>query len=207
LSSISILSYGVGNINSLVNMLKKCGAVVNIIESAEEVLNAGKIILPGVGSFDYAMSALKKLDLLDALNHAVLVDKTPILGICLGMQMMCKSSEEGCLNGLGWIDAKVKKIHSLTQSSLKIPHMGWNSIDLAKQNPLLSVEEGTRFYFVHSYGVHCNNSDDVLATCFYGETFDVAVGSKNIYGVQFHPEKSHRFGMEFLSNFVRLQSA
>jgi glutamine amidotransferase len=140
---------------------------------------------------------------IDALNEAVLVRRVPVLGICLGMQLMCKSSEEGQLPGLGWIDAEVKRFNLHADSSLKVPHMGWNTVTVAKGNPLIAIDQGEqRFYFVHSYHVNCNQPSDTLAITHHGYDFTAAFAHENIFGVQFHPEKSHKFGMALLKKFV-----
>jgi glutamine amidotransferase len=165
---------------------------------------ADKIILAGVGAFDYGMTSINSM-WREELENAVLVRRIPILGICLGMQLMCKSSEEGHLPGLGWIDAKVRRFSWSSNLNLKLPHMGWNTVKIVKSNPLLEIgNDEQRFYFVHSYHVVCNNPRDVLATAHYGYDFTAAINHENIFGVQFHPEKSHRFGIQLVSNFLRL---
>lgn len=195
-----ILDYGLGNLGSIKNMLKKIGHSSLITNDKNEILKATKLILPGVGSFDNGITNLKKFDILEVLNQKVLVEKTPILGICLGMQLMTKSSEEGSLDGLGWVDAETKKFVS---NSLKIPHMGWNIITHQKSSKLFNeLESEKRFYFVHSYYVESNCKDDILTTTNYGNDFVSSFEKENIIGVQFHPEKSHKFGMSLLKNFM-----
>jgi len=201
---IAIIDYGAGNVGSIQNMIKKIGYKAIITSSIDEILNADHLILPGVGSFDYGMSQLEKLKLIDVLEKKVVECKTPILGICLGMQLMAKSSEEGIKEGLNLIDAEVVKFKSNTHN-IKIPHMGWNYVNIRKESKLFErKEEKERFYFVHSFHVKVKNEMDILATTDYGCNFTSAIERENIYGVQFHPEKSHRYGMQLLEHFIRL---
>ena len=196
---ITIIDYGLGNIESIANMLKKIGQKSIISQNNEDILEAKKLILPGVGSFDTGMNNLKKRGFIEILNKRVLKDKIPILGICLGMQLMSKSSEEGLEKGFGWINAETKKFN---YKSLKIPHMGWNSINIQKQSSLFNNHnQKRRFYFVHSYYVECNVKEDILTTTEYGQSFTSMFEKGNIYGAQFHPEKSHAFGMEIFNKF------
>lgn len=198
---LRIIDLGIGNIGSIQNMLMKLGHKSSIASNEEELTNANKIILPGVGSFDRGMKNLKSKNLIDVLNKKVNEDKIPILGICLGMQLMTQSSEEGFEDGLGWIEAKTLKFKS---DKIKVPHMGWNSVLKEKESKILSSrEEERRFYFVHSYHVKCMQSSDILATTFYDNHFVSMFEKDNIIGVQFHPEKSHRFGMDLLNQFVK----
>jgi len=199
---ITILDYNMGNLGSIYNMLKKIGFKSIITNDKEKIWQASKIILPGVGSFDHAMKNLKELDMISILDEKAVGQKTPILGICLGLQIMAKSSSEGKLSGLGWIDAHVEKFPS---SDLPIPHMGWNYIYVKKENPLIrNLDENARFYFVHSYYFSCNKKEDVLSESLYGITFTSSIARENIFGVQFHPEKSHKYGMNVLQNFAEL---
>jgi glutamine amidotransferase len=200
---ITIIDYGLGNLVSVKNMLKKLGVNSQTTDKPEEIDAAKKLILPGVGSFDNGMKLIKEKGLFTVLNKKVVDDKTPILGICLGMQLLTKSSEEGVLPGLGWIDANTVKFE-FEDKSLKIPHMGWNYIDVRKENRLINKREKQRFYFVHSYYVKCKDTNDILATSNYGTDFTCAVNHENIYGVQFHPEKSLKFGMSVLKNFAEI---
>jgi imidazole glycerol-phosphate synthase subunit HisH len=201
---IVIIDYGLGNIGSMANMLKKIGAKAVVSSNPSVVETAKKLILPGVGSFDEGMMQLQSRGLIQALNKRVLEDKVPILGVCLGMQLLCKSSEEGELQGLGLVEAETIRFKFQdSNTNLKIPHMGWNQLTVRQPHPLFAdLEDVNRFYFVHSYHVVCANQDNVLATTSYGFDFTSAVIKENIMGVQFHPEKSHRFGMRLLKNFV-----
>jgi glutamine amidotransferase len=200
---ISILDYGIGNAKSVIRMIEKVGGNAKAITSPEEVLAADKLIIPGVGAFDHGIEQLQSLNLMAPLNTIAKESKTPILGICLGMQLMCKSSEEGNLNGLSWIDAEVAYFRAARDASLPVPHMGWNTIHIKQKNALITDEE-QRFYFVHSYWVKCNDTLDVIATANYGGEFVAAFHHNNLYGVQFHPEKSHRFGMSLMKKFVEM---
>ncbi|GIU70032.1 MAG: imidazole glycerol phosphate synthase subunit HisH 2 [Candidatus Woesearchaeota archaeon] len=203
---IIIIDYGCGNLGSIQNMIKKIGGVSKITSNLKEIDNAEKLILPGVGAFDTGIKNLHDRGIWDILNKKALSDKTPILGICLGMQLMTKSSEEGILKGLAWIDAETKKFNfEYIPEKRKIPNMGWNYIKLKKDSILFNnMYENPKFYFVHSYYVKCNISQDVLATAEYGFEYDCAFQNENIFGVQFHPEKSHKYGMRLLENFVAL---
>jgi imidazole glycerol-phosphate synthase subunit HisH len=204
---IVIVDYGMGNLGSVLNMLKKAGAGA-VISSIASVIETGeKLILPGVGSFDNGMKSLADRGLVEVLNRKVLGDRTPILGICLGMQLFSRRSEEGSLPGLGWIDADTTKFRfDGGRGKRAIPHMGWNVIRTTKTHPLLQgFEEPPRFYFVHSYHVQCRDAADVLATCEYGIEFTAAVRRDNIMGTQFHPEKSHKFGLRVLGNFAAMR--
>ena len=202
---IAIIDYGMGNIASVLNMFKRIGnRDVMLTKDECQILNADKILLPGVGAFDNGMKNLKESGLIPLLNKKALIDKIPVLGICLGMQLLTRRSEEGIEKGLGWIAADTKKFIFNENSELKIPHMGWNYIEVKMQSPLIDIHKKQKFYFVHSYYVKCDNSKDVLATCNYGLDFDCMVQNNNIFGAQFHPEKSHKFGMELLENFSKL---
>ena len=205
---ISILDYGLGNSGSVQNMISKIGKDSKIISSVEEIFLAEKLIIPGVGSFDKGMENLDALKFIEPLNEVVLNKKIPIIGICLGMQLMCNSSEEGVHAGLGWIDAKVKKFKRTIDGDIKVPHMGWNSVMLHSKSSLNNnLDDDTRFYFVHSYYVECLNKNDSILKCKIGNRiFDAAFEKSNIRGCQFHPEKSHRYGMQFLKNFINIQN-
>ncbi len=197
---IVIVNYNMGNVGSVYNMIKKIGFEALITSNINEIEKAKKIILPGVGAFDNGIINLKKLGLIEILEYKVFKERVPILGICLGMQLMTKKSEEGELQGLSWIDAETKRFVSDTY---KIPHMGWNYVKIIKNSDLFSSEFCEwRFYFVHSYYVECYNKDDILTTTFYIHDFVSSFQRENIIGVQFHPEKSHKFGMMLLKNFI-----
>lgn len=200
---VLIIDYKIGNLLSVQNMLKYIGVTSKISSSIEDIKNADKLILPGVGHFKTGMENLAKSGLIDVLHEEVLIKKKNILGICLGMQLMTKHSEEGDCDGLGWIDATTKKFQ--LSEPLKVPHMGWNNVNYKKDTALnKNISKEPRHYFVHSYFVDCNNKEDVLATTLYGNEFVAAFQHENIYGVQFHPEKSHKYGMELLRNFNQL---
>ena len=200
---IVIVDYGMGNLGSIRNMIRKVGGKSVITSDKSEIKEASKIILPGVGTFDNAVKNLEKLGLIDIIKEKVLVEKVPILGICLGMQLLTKGSEEGYLEGFGFIDAETKRFN-FKDKDLKIPHMGWNVVKLQKRSRLFEGMENqeNRFYFVHSYYVDCFDKRDILTTTFYGIEFISSFEKENIIGCQFHPEKSHKFGMQLLKNFV-----
>lgn len=201
-SVISIVDYGIGNVGSVINMLRHIGAPARLVSTPAEIEAADALILPGVGHFGYAMDTLEKLGLVEPIRQRVLNDRVPILGICLGMQLLGQHSEEGDVAGLGFIQAKFVKIQSQPGSDLKVPHMGWNLISVQRQNPLINAEGESRFYFVHSYKAVCERDEEIIATCTHGEEFCCAYGRDNVYGVQFHPEKSHRFGMDLFRRYV-----
>lgn len=201
---ITIVDYGMGNLYSVKNMLKYLGYDSMVTGEVSQIEAADKLILPGVGNFGKAMEVIWESGLLEVLNRKVLEDKTPILGICLGMQLLLGHSEEGDCDGLGWIPGEVKKFDLSAYPELKVPHMGWDYIEKQKQSPLFAGSAGgERYYFVHSYYASCRDRGDVAATTEYGISFDSVVQRDNIFGTQFHPEKSHRFGMEILRNFAK----
>lgn len=201
---ITIVDYGMGNLGSIRNMLKKVGFDSRISFAPEHILDATKLILPGVGSFDAGMENLERSGLIPLLNERVMNARVPILGICLGMQLMARSSAEGRLAGLGWLRAAAHRFPK-ADGSLKVPHMGWNLALPVRTSPLLeNLPAEPRFYFVHSYYIHCDDTDDVLMTTQYGLQFHSAFQRANIAGVQFHPEKSHKFGMRLLRNFAEI---
>ena len=200
---ISIVDYGMGNLGSIVNMFKRIGVAAQITGDADELARAHKILLPGVGAFDGAMQRIEQSGLRAVLDHKALQERVPVLGICLGMQLLTRSSEEGERPGLGWIAASTRRFEAA--SNLKIPHMGWNAVQVVQPSPLTQdLPADARFYFVHSYYVAVDDQQDSLLKAHYGTTFDAAVSHQNIYGAQFHPEKSHRFGMQLLANFARV---
>lgn len=202
---IAIVNYGLGNLGSILNMFRRIGSEAIITADPQKLIDATKIVLPGVGSFDAGMERLEKSGLRATLDECVLSLEKPMLGICLGMQLMAKRSEEGTRTGLGWVNAEVKHLKHKDFPLLKVPHMGWNVVRRAKEDPLLAgITDESRFYFVHSYHVLCEDESDVLLYTTYGSTFHSAIRVKNIWGVQFHPEKSHKFGMCLLNNFVKI---
>lgn len=203
---ITIIDYGLGNIRAFANVYKRLNINAKIAHNPDDLKDASRIILPGVGSFDYAMQLLNNSGIREELEKQVIENKIPVLGICVGMQMLAKSSEEGVLPGLGWIDGTVKKFNSdLIPYKTRLPHMGWNNIVPTKQSVLLEgFNSDSRFYFLHSYYFVCNNGHDIIAQSEYGMQFTSGINSANIYGIQFHPEKSHSNGISLLSNFAKL---
>jgi imidazole glycerol-phosphate synthase subunit HisH len=200
---VTIIDYHTGNLGSIQNILKRIGVESIITSEKEKIASAEKLILPGVGSFDTGMENLLQLDIISLLNKKVLEEKTPVLGICLGMQLLSEGSQEGTLPGLGWIKGNTKRFDLNNTSEYKIPHMGWNFINPVRASNLLNeMDAAARFYFVHSYFLNPIDKSDILATTTYEIEFTSAVGKGNILGVQFHPEKSHKFGMKLLKNFI-----
>lgn len=202
---ITVVDYGAGNIGSVVNMIRKSGGQATATRSVSELADAKKILLPGVGSFDNAMTRLKNLGLVDVLQERAAAGVS-FLGICLGMQLLATHSEEGSILGLGLIPGAVRKFKFNGEcSSLKIPHMGWNRVRAVREHSLANgLDQDARFYFVHSYFYDCDNPEDVLFSARYGIDFAAGVQRGNVVGVQFHPEKSHRYGMQLLKNFIEL---
>lgn len=201
---IVIVDYGMGNLGSIRNMLKKIGAQGVISSDPEHIRDAEKLILPGVGAFDQGMRNIEERRLRPALEEAACARHVPVLGICLGMQLLMDSSEEGELPGLGWIAGDVVRFRiEPSQQRLKIPHMGWNDVRAEGDASLFKdLEKEARFYFVHSFHVRPRSPHDVLAVAHHGYEFAAAVRRDNVFGTQFHPEKSHRFGMRLLRNFA-----
>jgi len=201
---ITIVDYGMGNVGSVFNMLRKLRAKVQISNDKNEIAKSDKLVLPGVGHFDRGMDSLNSSGLATILSEQILVNKKPILGICLGMQMMTRGSEEGTQEGMGWVAADTVKFSP--DNNLKIPHMGWNQVKSSIGAKLFEFapEESERFYFVHSYYVSADNPKDVAAYCHYGHDFVASFEVENIMGVQFHPEKSHLFGMNLFQRFIAL---
>ena len=201
---ITIIDYGMGNTGSILNMLRKLGITASVTNNLGEIRKAKKIILPGVGAFDNAMSAINQSGLREVLDEKALTDQIPILGICLGMQLLTLSSQEGEMEGLGWINAQTLKF-KFDNIKMKIPHMGWNYVQINNPNELTrDLPKNPKFYFVHSYYVDVENQSHSILKSEYGIKFDSAVCHKNIYGAQFHPEKSHKYGMKMLENFANV---
>ena len=203
---ITIIDYGVGNINAFVNVYKRVDVPVRIAKTSADLEGSQKLILPGVGHFDYAISKLNDSGMRERLDTLVLDQKIPVIGICVGMQMMANYSEEGNVEGLKWIDATVRKFdESKIHYATTLPHMGWNDVTPVKDLALFQgLEKDAIFYFLHSYYFECNNSDDVMAVSDYGIEFASAAHHDNKYGIQFHPEKSHHYGEILLHNFAKL---
>jgi glutamine amidotransferase len=205
---ITIVNYGVGNLGSILNMLKKVGAKAQTSSDPDVLSQAEKLILPGVGAFDAGMKKLNETGLVPVLNELVLEKKVPVIGLCLGMQLLTRCSEEGTEAGLGWIDAETVRFKFGGENAhLKVPHMGWNTLEVRRQHPLVAdLEPESRFYFVHSYHVVCADEADVVANTDYGYPLAAVIARGNIMGAQFHPEKSHKFGMQLLKNFAERAS-
>jgi len=203
---ITIINYGLGNIKAFVNIYKNLNIPYKLASNASDLKDAKKIILPGVGAFDYTMERLRKSGMKETLHELVLKHHVPVLGICVGMQMLARSSEEGILAGLDWIEGDVKKFNDLIlMKGNFLPHMGWNQVRVTRNNELFqNIDQESRFYFLHSYYFECNNNNNIIAVTDYGDQFASAVNLENIYGVQFHPEKSHSAGIQLLKNFADL---
>lgn len=204
--NIVIVNYGMGNIGSVLNMFSYLQIEARISDRVDEIAKAEKLVLPGVGAFDNGIFNIKKLGLIGILNEKVLVEKTPVLGICLGMQMMTSFSEEGSQDGLNWIKAKTFRFKFEDDIRLKIPHMGWNYINKNNENEIVrGLDNLSKFYFVHSYYVKCEDMSHSVCTTHYGLEFDSVISKDNVFGCQFHPEKSHKYGMRVLKNFAELK--
>lgn len=202
---IGIVDYGLGNITAFANVFERIGSPYVMARTREQLRVAERIVLPGVGSFDYAMKLLDDSGMRGELDRKVMEQKTPVIGVCVGMQMMARNSEEGSRPGLGWIDGEVKKFVERPDHAARIPHMGWNNAAPARIHPLLrGLDDESRFYFLHSYYFECQVAADVLATTEYGGRFASVIAHDNIVGVQFHPEKSHRWGSRLLANFAHI---
>jgi glutamine amidotransferase len=202
---ISLVDYGVANLGSMRNMLRRIGAETEFVTTAEQVARATKLVLPGIGAFDQGMQALEALGLLEPLRRRVLRDRVPILGVCLGAQLLGHSSAEGKKAGLDLIRVRSERLPANKEAGIRVPHMSWAHIRPRQPDPILAgLGADARFYFVHSYHIVCSDPADVLALAHHGIDFTAMIRRDNIYGAQFHPEKSHRFGMRLLQNFVEL---
>ena len=204
---ITIVDYGMGNLGSIKNMFKYIGVEATIESDVDKIKNASKILLPGIGSFDTAMKKINEGDLKEVLNEKALKEQVPVLGICLGMQLLTNHSEEGKLEGLGWIPAKTISFKDRIDKEYRVPHMGWNIVNKSNESQLIKGFEEfdeTRFYFLHSYFVKVANEKNSIFKTNYGVEFDSGIQKDNIFGAQFHPEKSHKFGMKLFENFARI---
>jgi imidazole glycerol-phosphate synthase subunit HisH len=204
MAKVTLIDYGVGNIKAFENIYKRLSMEVSIARNPDDIRAAERLVLPGVGAFDWAMTRLNESGMRDALDEKVQIEKTPVIGVCVGMQMMAKSSDEGKMKGLGWIDAHVAKFNPLSNQQAPLPHMGWNDIVQNEKSLLFSEIVNPRYYFLHSYIVVPRSLGDTLATATYGSTFSAAIHNKNVYGTQFHPEKSHHWGIKLLQNFAEI---
>ena len=203
--TLAIVDYGMGNLNSVKKKLDRLKTTASITSNPKDIIKADKIILVGVGHFAKAMKNIKELNLLDTLNEVAIIKKKPVLGICLGMQLMAKDSEEGNTEGLGWLDANVRKMQVDDTLRFKIPHTGWNKITQSKKSHLMKgIPESSEFYFVHSYHLMSNETSNILNETEYCFKFISAIEKNNIFGVQYHPEKSHDIGEVLLKNFISL---
>lgn len=202
---VGIVDLGFSNAGSVLNMFRQCEVDPVVLTQPDDLLDFSRIVLAGVGSFDSGMSRIIGDGWLEPLNQVRSSEASRILGICLGMQLMTNCSEEGTIPGLGWIDAEVKLLSPNLESGLRVPHMGWNYIDVQRPNPYLGGSaDGERFYFVHSYHVVCSDPHDCVATASHGQSVTAAISRDNLFGVQFHPEKSHRFGLRLFNKFASL---
>lgn len=202
MATVTLVGFGLGNIQAFANIYHRLNIPVVIASNANQLLGAEKLILPGVGAFDWAMSRLNESGMRTRLDELVLHQKIPVLGVCVGMQMMANQSEEGKLAGLGWIEAEVVRFQAEQINSAPLPHMGWNDVRFSRDNPLSKGIENPRFYFLHSYHFIAHQNSQILATTEYGISFTSIVSKENIWGVQFHPEKSHNWGVQLLKNFA-----
>lgn len=202
---ISIINYGLGNIQAFINIYKSLNIPVDTVSTSEQLQKAKKLILPGVGSFDWAMSQLNASGMREELDRLVLNERKTIMGVCVGMQMMAQKSEEGSLPGLGWIEGEVKRFNEAGfNQQTHLPHMGWNDAAPRRAECLFKEISEPRFYFLHSYYFAVSNSENILAETDYNGPFASAIRSDNILGTQFHPEKSHHWGIQLLKNFAEL---
>jgi len=204
---IKIIDYGLGNVLAFLNVYKRLNIQAGVAKMAGDLEGASRVILPGVGAFDHAMELLQQSGMRETLDEMVLSRGVPVLGICVGMQILATDSEEGHLSGLSWIKGAVRKLKGTDEHKkpLHLPHMGWNDVEPVKSSPLFAgLETDARFYFLHSYHFICASREFVLSETDYGSRFVSAVHSRNIFGVQFHPEKSHQYGTRLLQNFAEI---
>jgi glutamine amidotransferase len=203
---IKIVDYGLGNVLAFLNVYKRMNIPAGLAKTADDLKGASRVILPGVGAFDHAMELLQQSGMRETLDEMVLSRGVPVLGICVGMQILATTSEEGQLSGLSWIKGSVRKLKGTDEhKQLHLPHMGWNDVEPIKSSPLFAgLETDARFYFLHSYHFHCESRESILAETDYGSRFVCAVHSRNVFGVQFHPEKSHQYGNRLLENFAKV---
>jgi imidazole glycerol-phosphate synthase subunit HisH len=206
---ITIVDYGLGNIQAFLNVFNRLHIPARVAKTCDDLAGTSKLILPGVGAFDYAMQLLNDSGMRDKLDDLVLSQRIPVLGICVGMQILADNSEEGCSKGLGWIQGSVNGLNKLPQTAeLPLPHMGWNEVcPLSNCKLFKDIENKARFYFLHSFYFNPQNLESSVATTFYGSDFTCAISMSNIYGVQFHPEKSHHYGELLLKNFSEIHNA
>lgn len=202
---IAIIDYGIGNLASIHNIIRHVGGTAVVTGDAEAVRSATALVIPGIGHFDSCMTAFRASAVFDLVEKRAHVDRIPVLGICVGMQMMARGSEEGDAQGLGWISADVRRLNPSPEANLKVPHLGWRHVDVREDARLFSsMDDERRFYFAHSYHVVCDDPDDLAASYDYDGPVSAALQRGNIYAVQFHPEKSHRFGMRLFENFMKV---
>lgn len=207
---VTVIDYGLGNLASIANILRKVGAEAEVTSDLTRIRQAERLVLPGVGAFDAGRRSMIDRGLDDVLREKVLGQKTPLLGICLGMQLLTRRSDEGNIPGLGLVDADVIRFAFPSEAGLKVPHMGWNDVRTTPGAALFRSQDEAelpRFYFVHSYYVVCNNADDVSGISHYGQDFVSAFQKDHIFGVQFHPEKSHKFGMKLFTDFLAFRAS
>jgi glutamine amidotransferase len=205
MAKVTLINYGLGNIQAFVHIFQRLNISFEIAETTDQVEKAEKLILPGVGAFDWAMKRLNDSGLRERLDQVVFRKQVPILGVCVGMQMMAQRSEEGALPGLGWIDADVVRFDPVSSAGVPLPHMGWNDVQPMTSDDLFTAIKAPRYYFLHSYCVVPRCPDNILATAHYGKSFTAAVRKGHIFGTQFHPEKSHQWGIDLLRNFAELK--
>ena len=206
--TMSIIDYGIGNVGSIANMLKRVNVPSTIAKTADDILAATSLILPGVGAFDRGMENLAERGFIEPLTEKVINQRTPILGLCLGMQLFAESSEEGKRHGLGWITGRCVRFVPTAEAPIKVPHMGWNRLEVVNEHPLVAdLGPDQRFYFVHGYHLVGVPFDQQVALVMHGSRVPAVVASGNVMGVQFHPEKSHRYGVKLMSNFAEIAGA